>query len=770
MPRDSNRRRPDSKPFVACGGAAGFTAAAGGEAPRLARFRGRGYTGQPMTPEGWWTPVVIDLSGVSTRQQVPVLRQHDHEQIVGHSEAVTISPDGIDFEGVLSGQPEHVAKVLGPGLNGFPWQMSVGATPLRTEHLDAGEEATVNGRAVYGPLVISRETEIGEVSFVPLGADGDTSATVSASRGNRAMSFKAALKQIAAGKYADDEIDQMTEEEAKAALKECMRSADEPAEPDGDEAKPKAKAADEDEKEDKRAEAAARRRVLAARRAEADEVTRCDAIKAACQKHGVTHFVRANGNKVNLAAHAIAEGWTAEKAEVEAIKAARPTAGGPTVYAPAAPELTDAVLEAAVFQAASPTEFRLFDETFYQAQGGATGRPAVPGYLAARVRRELGSRYDDKTQQAAHTLFKGRASLQKVLVAAARGNGYTGDSRVDDGNGEEVLRFAAGHPRAIRADGVSNYSLSNVLANVLNKMMLAGYLYVEQSWREFAGIRSVNDFKPTKSINLFGDFIYESVGATGELKSATLSDQAFANQADQYGRILTIDRKAIINDDLGALTTVPMLLGRGAGLKLNKTFWSTFLSPGNDDGGSTAFFAATHTISGQSANSNYVSGGSSALSSDSLKTAVTTFNKQVDPAGYPLGIDPEVLLYPPELDVTAVELMNAQYIVMGGLASTSSASKQPNTNIWKGRYKPVMSRYLSNSSLTGYSTTGWYLLAGPGVLPVIECAFLNGADTPTVQQAGVDYQFDRLGMSVRGIFDFGVTMQNFRGGVKSAGA
>ena len=81
-----------------------------------------------------------------------------------------------------------------------------------------------------------------------------------------------------------------------------------------------------------------------------------------------------------------------------------------------------------------------------------------------------------------------------------------------------------------------------------------------------------------------------------------------------------------------------------------------------------------------------------------------------------------------------------------------------------------MSRYLGNSKYTGYSAKAWYLLADPNDLAVIEVAFLDGVDTPTVQTAGPDWNFNRLGISMRVIFDFGVNQQNFRAGVKSNGA
>ncbi len=228
-----------------------------------------------------------------------------------------------------------------------------------------------------------------------------------------------------------------------------------------------------------------------------------------------------------------------------------------------------------------------------------------------------------------------------------------------------------------------------------------------------------------------------------------------------------IDRQLIINDDLSALTTMPVLLGRGSGLKLNDVFWTLFLSPGFDDGGTTNFFAATHTLTnGQVGNSNLISGGSSALSSTSLATAKATFDKQVDPFGKPMGVDAAIMLFPPELWQTAMGLIdpNATGIVYGG----STAAKDPNINLWRGRFKAVMSRYLSNSSYTGNSTTAWWLLAEPGVLPVIEAAFLGGQEKPTVQTAQAD--FNTLGIVIRGFNDFGVAMQNFRGGLKSAGA
>jgi hypothetical protein len=78
-----------------------------------------------------------------------------------------------------------------------------------------------------------------------------------------------------------------------------------------------------------------------------------------------------------------------------------------------------------------------------------------------------------------------------------------------------------------------------------------------------------------------------------------------------------------------------------------------------------------------------------------------------------------------------------------------------------------VSRYLSNSYYTGASSKAWYLLADPNDLPVIEVAFLNGQESPTIETADAD--FSVLGIQMRGFHDFGVSLQDPRGGCKSKG-
>jgi phage major head subunit gpT-like protein len=215
--------------------------------------------------------------------------------------------------------------------------------------------------------------------------------------------------------------------------------------------------------------------------------------------------------------------------------------------------------------------------------------------------------------------------------------------------------------------------------------------------------------------------------------------------------MFAITRKNLIDDDLGALSAVPRKLGRGGALKLNEVFWTEFLAD-----------ASTFYTTGRG---NYFTGSATNLQSASLKTAVQMFRKQIDPDSKPLGVQPSVLLIAPEDEVAADELFTSTHVNTGGSATTE---KVPSRNVFQNKYRPVVSSYLSNTSITGYSTTAWFLIAAKEALSLIEVAFLNGKEMPTVDNAQAD--FNTLGIQMRGYHDFGVNKQEYRAAVKSKGA
>ena len=101
-------------------------------------------------------------------------------------------------------------------------------------------------------------------------------------------------------------------------------------------------------------------------------------------------------------------------------------------------------------------------------------------------------------------------------------------------------------------------------------------------------------------------------------------------------------------------------------------------------------------------------------------------------------------------------------------SNLGSGTANADANIFSGRYRPVKSVFLNDSTISGYSATAWYLLRDPSAAAGIVVSFLNGQESPTVDSADAD--FNTLGIQFRGYHDFGCDLAEYLCGVKSKGA
>jgi phage head maturation protease len=334
-------------------------------------------------------------------------------------------------------------------------------------------------------------------------------------------------------------------------------------------------------------------------------------------------------------------------------------------------------------------------------------------------------KYRPEVLEAAHKARR-EISISEVLLQAAAANGYDGPRRVTSSTLRPILAAAW-----------ATHSIADILSSTVNKFLLAGFDSVESAWRRISAVRSVNDFKTVTSYRLNGSFKFDAVSNGGELKNAAANDEKREISASTYGIMTSVTRTDLINDDLGALTAVPQRIGRGGALKLNDVFWAEFV----DDG---SFFTSGRAN---------LSAGSLALSVANLKALATKYRKLKDPDGNPVAVEPRILLVPPDLELTAAEIMGSTLLH----SATAAAGGVPERNVMAGRYDVVSSVYLTN-------TTDYYLLASPADLPVMEVAFLNGQQSPVVETAEAD--FNTLGVQMRGYFDFGCAKAEYLAGVK----
>lgn len=685
-------------------------------APKLKRFKINAYSGGLIPKlEDIEFPVVFDLATMSKAPNVPLLFNHNPQDIVGHSESITIDKvNGVTAVGVISGIGFRAKEINATAGNQFPWQMSIGQLAGYMEFVKKGETVVVNGRSFVGPLFVARNGVIRELSFCPMGADANTLATLIASlnlKGN-VMTFE----QWCTDQGIDPTV--LTEEQKTVLMVVYNKMVGTPTEPS---AEPSAEPVDangnqtptvpapvtptpgnQTPNQNTGVNAGMSVTQLNAtitnhvRQLAVAEQTRLDRIKVLSASYG--NPKDKHGRYIQVTA--MAEGWTVERTELEMLKAARPhnvligggNQDGSSLFT---------VLEASICQA---------------------------GKLP-----DLEKRFSPQVLDAAHKRFKSRISLQECLLESAWANGYSGSRSFKGENLSQILRAA-----------FSTIDVAGILSNTANKFLMAGFMAVDESWRKIAKITSVSDFKETTTYRGVGAFRFEPVAPDGTIKHGTMDETSYGNKADTYAKMLAITRQDMINDDLGALTDIPRGLGRGGALALVYYFWTEFLD-------NSSFF--------HSSNSNTSSG---ALSITGLNNIFGVFRKLKDEQSDYVMATPKTLLVPVELEPAALALRNSTNVI------GASGTITPEANPWAGKFEVVSSPCLSDSAYTGYSTTAYYLLADPNDIPVIEVAFLDGVETPTVETADVD--FNRLGIQLRGFFDFGVRKQEKRGGVRSTGA
>ena len=361
----------------------------------------------------------------------------------------------------------------------------------------------------------------------------------------------------------------------------------------------------------------------------------------------------------------------------------------------------------------------------------------------AAPERTLLASYGQETMNRADAVRRMQFSQMAEIVARGEGRQLPMDRK-----STEWLRAA-----------FSGQALTGILGNVANKAMAA--ILAEPTWvaPRITGVASHANFHAHTIYSMAMNGELQEVAPSGELKHLDVSDESYTRQLKTRGAVLKLTRQDQINDELGVFVRNAQTMVRKAYLSREKALFTLFCATGLG----ASFFTAAHK--------NYFSGADSALDITSLGKGVKYFRDQTDAAGDPTGIEPRLLLVPSDLEDTARRITAPTgTLIVTGLSSTAAKGLDANTNIYAGRFEPVVSPFLSNSKLTGYSTTAWWLLADPNTCPVAEIAYLNGITQPTVEYFGVDSNADELAATWRIYWDFGVALAEYRAGVKSKGA
>jgi hypothetical protein len=149
---------------------------------KLPKIEIEGYNGGVMSV-GYWGSVVLDLAGLQTKDIVPILYSHatgSTDDILGQTSTVINDGKTLSLIGEVMSDSKTATDVKTLAKNGFKFQASVGVDPLQYSEVEMGTDVTVNGQTLSGPFTLIQKAKLNEISVVPLGADGSTSARIAA--------------------------------------------------------------------------------------------------------------------------------------------------------------------------------------------------------------------------------------------------------------------------------------------------------------------------------------------------------------------------------------------------------------------------------------------------------------------------------------------------------------------------------------------------------------------------------------------------------------
>lgn len=358
-------------------------------------------------------------------------------------------------------------------------------------------------------------------------------------------------------------------------------------------------------------------------------------------------------------------------------------------------------------------------------RGGASGDD--PEVRRGRIAQALASRYSPSIQvdEAAREFVGMRVVDIARDILQARGVSYTGMQT----------------PEVIGRAMHSTSDFPQLLADVANKLLMPRYMeqtptYAALSWRQ-----DFPDFKPQSYVTV-GDFPnLDKKVETGEFQYGTIGEKGEKVVLATYGRIVSLSREALINDDLGGFANLIGLAGARVAHFENDHWYNVMRSasgagPTLDDG--IALFAAGH---------NNLADSAGAIDVDSISDGRAAMRKQRSIDDVKLNIAPRYLLVGPDNETEAEKL------------TTSIQPQQVGqVNPFSGRLQTVADANIDDAS--------WYLWAEPSMAPVMTHGYLQGQAGPRIATREF---WSSEGVEIKVALDFAAGAIDFRGAYRNPG-
>ncbi|MBB94666.1 MAG: peptidase U35 [Rhodobacteraceae bacterium] len=310
--------------------------------------------------------------------------------------------------------------------------------------------------------------------------------------------------------------------------------------------------------------------------------------------------------------------------------------------------------------------------------------------------------------------------------------------------GRDCLRRAGINITGMAAETVITRALNTtsdfplIMGDAVGRELRRTYDTAPSGVRMLARQTTARDFRAKRAIQFGEGPELKKVNESGEFKHGSIAESAESYSVETFGRIFSISRQALVNDDLGAFMQVPAKLGRSAReFEAAQLVAKLVENPAMSDG-LTVFHVDHGNLS--------VTGAAMAITT--LSGARNAMRRQKGLAGELINAAPYAVVVPPELETLAEQLLTQ-------INATNTDEVNP-----FGKLILAVEPRLTD-------TAAWYVAADPATIDGLEYAYLEGAPGPQIETRQ-GFEVDGIQIKVR--LDFGCGWIDHRGWYKNAGA
>lgn len=354
--------------------------------------------------------------------------------------------------------------------------------------------------------------------------------------------------------------------------------------------------------------------------------------------------------------------------------------------------------------------------------------------------------------------FYGAVTGDRQVTGWYQRDGALGDAWFREGSAEQFQQMAfvegAGSlPGATHVVGGGTITMSLLINTTMNKALFNFYGGQDRWWEPIVTKTTVNDFKTQTRVRLhnFGSLTERTTDGT-EYTELDWNNTAESYTPTEFGNVVTIGRRAIINDDLRGIASIPRLLAQSAGITINEYVSALFtLNSGNGPtlaDGVQVFNAASHQGNRLTL----------PLTRGNLNIARRTVMKMTNDANKRISLRARHLLVPIDLETDAYELTQATMV-------PDSANNAPNiiADAQRGIQSVIVVPQWTDAD-------NWYVMADKRDITSIEMGFLFGNEEPEMwlqdnPTNGMVFTHDVITHKIR--HDYGGDWLDYRGAIAS---